>query len=112
MVIKMSRHDIGRIIIGGMLDRRKGINVLTEGKHDNPAGMLPGRPPDSGTPPYDAVNLTVPLVDTPLLVIILHIAKCCFFCQCTYSAGSKGLSSAKNNLCIGMSLTLVFTREV
>ena len=71
MVIKMGGYGGGGYIIGRPLNRGKGIDFLSNGKHDNTAGVLSRCSPDTDTALDNPVNFTVSFVNSPLLIICL-----------------------------------------
>ena len=74
--------------------------------------MLSGGTPHTDTPLYNAVNLTVSLVNTALLVVALYKTERCLVRQGTNSSRAEGLSFSEDNLRVIVSLTLVLTGEV
>ena len=61
----------------------------------------------------DSIPTALPDSALSLKVKILHNETIrSLFCDSTDSSGFEGLPFSKDNLCVGMSLTLVFTREV
>ena len=112
MVIKMGRNNIRGLIVGRMLHRGEGIDVLTVRQYDDTAGMLSGGSVNTGTSCNDTVDLTVTFMYTLFFVIVFYITKSGFFRQRTYGAGTEGLPRAENYFRIFVGLTLVLTGEV
>ena len=112
VVIKMGGDDIRIHIIGRVLYRREGVDILSDGEHDDTAGVLSCGTADTGTSFHDPVHLTVPFMDTVLLIIFFHIAKSRLGRQRTDGPGTEGLACAKDNLRIFMRLALVIAGKV
>ena len=74
--------------------------------------MLASGTADTGTALHDTVDLTVTLVLPPFLIIVLHITKCGFFRKGTNGSRLKGLPFSEDNLCIPVSIGLIFTGKV
>ena len=112
MIVKVSGNGIRGHIVGGMLYRRKRIDILPQGQHYDTAGVLSGTAPYSHTSRHDAVNLAVSLVFSPFFKVVLHISECRLIRQRRYGSRAEGLSRAKDNLRIFMSLGLILSGEV
>ncbi len=112
VVIKMGGNRIRGHIIGRMLHRGEGVNILAYGQHHDPSRMLAGTAPDPGTARGDPVYLTATLVDTLLLKVPLHIAESRLVCQGGNGTGPEGLSCTEDHLCIFVGLGLVFPGEI
>ncbi len=112
MVVKMRGDNIGRHIVGRMLDGRKGMDFLANRQHDNAARMLAGRPPYAHAALDDAPNLAVALAHAPFLIVILDIAKGRLIGQCANRPRAVGLPIAKNHLAVSMRLALVLAGEI
>ena len=108
----MGGDDIRRHIVGGVLYRGKGIDVLPHRQNHDAAGMLPCAPADAGTASHNAVNLTHPLMPAPLLIIFFYIAVSRLVRQRADGACAVRLAVAENHFRIFMRLTLVLTREI
>ncbi len=75
MVFKMGGNNIGGHIVGRMLDRGKGTDLFPHRKHHNASRMLSRGPADTNTALHNAVDLTIPFVNSPFFVIAFYIAK-------------------------------------
>ena len=95
-----------------MLYRRKRVDLLSHRKHDDSARVLSCRPADADASLHNTVNLTVPLVDTALLVVILDVSERRLVRQRTDRSGTECLTVSENNLTVGMRFTLIFTGKV
>ena len=95
-----------------MLYRRKRVDLLSHRKHDDSARVLSRRPADADASLHNTVNLTVPLVDTALLVVILDVSERRLVRQRTDRSGTECLTVSENNLTVGMRFTLIFTGKV
>ena len=104
MVVKMRRHNVRGHIVGWVLYRGERIDGLSNGQHNDPAGMLSGGPADAGAPQYNPVDLTVSLAAPPLFIVFFYITKCCFICQRSDSSCPVCLPGAKDHLGIFMCL--------
>ena len=112
VVIKVGGNNIAVYIICRMLYRRKFFNFLPFWKNNDSSGVLSCCAAHSGTSLNNSVNLAITLMNTPLLKIILHIAKGCLFRQRTDSSRLKGLPFSENNFRIAMCVSLIFSRKV
>ena len=112
MIVKVGRYGGSRHIVGRVLHRSKGINLLSQRKHDNASGMLACGTAHAYAALDDPVDLTVALSGSPFLIIFFYIAKGRLICQSTDGTCPEGLTFSKNNLCVIMSLTLVLTGKV
>ncbi len=112
MVIEVGGDDRGMDIIGRMLHRRKGIDLLAVGQHHDTARMLSCGAPYPDTALHQSVNLRIPLGNAPLLVIFLHHAEGGFVRQRADGAGLEGIAVAEDHTRVGVRLRLVFAGEV
>ena len=112
MVIKMGGYGRGSHIIGRSLNRGKRIDFLTNGKHNNTARVLSRRSPDTDAALNNPVYFAVSLVNSPFLVITFDKSESCFICQSTDRSGTEGLALSKDDLCIIVGLTLIFSGKV
>ena len=95
-----------------MLHGSKGIDVLSDGKNDNTARVLPGAPSDSGTSDQQALDLTVSFGDAFAFEVVFDIAVGCLIRYRRDGACFKCLFMPENDLCVRVCLTLVFSGEV
>ena len=112
MIVKMRGNNRAFHIICGMLHRGKGIDVLSVGKHDNAAGVLPCSSPDSGQTLHKAINLRISLLFSSFFVVILDHPVGGLFGKGTDGPGLKGIFLAENRSGVGMCLRLILSREV
>ena len=112
MIIKMRCYCPGRLVIGRMLYRRKGINLLSQRHDDDAARMLSRRPPDTDTAGSKTSQFTAPFLNLMVLKITSGITVGRLFRQRTDRSSSEGLTFTENNLCVIVGLALVFTGEV
>ena len=112
VIIKVGGDGIRGHIIGGMLYRREGMDLLSVRQYHNSTGVLTCRAAHPYAALDDPVDLTVALVLAPLLVIILYITKGCLVRQGTNSSRAEGLALAENNFCIFVSLGLIVAGEI
>ena len=112
MVVKVCRYRIRCHIICRMLYRRKRINLLTHRQYYNTSRMLSCCSSNTYTALYNSIDFTGTFMLSTLFVIVLHISKRSLICQCTNGSCSEGLTVTKDNLCIFVRLTLIFTREI
>ena len=112
MVVKMGRDDIRRHIVGRVLDRREGVDLLPVGQHHDAAGMLAGGTPHAHAALDDPVDLAGALVLAPLLVIVFHIAEGRLVRQGTDGPGPEGLALSEDDLRVLVGLGLVVAGEI
>ncbi len=112
MVVKVGGDNGCLHIVGRALDRSEGIDRPPHRQHDNSPGMLSGSAPHPDTALQEPLNLFVSLMDLLLVKIFTDIAIGRLIGQRTDSPGTEGLSCAKDDFRIIVSLTLVFTREI
>ena len=112
MIIKMCCDNITVHIIGRMLNRSKFLNLFSHRKYDNSSRMLSGSPSHTGAALDNTVNLTVTLMYSTFFIIIFHITKGCFLGKCTNGTCLEGLALSENNLCISVSIRLIFSGKV
>ena len=112
VIVKVCRNRGGGHVIGRVLDRREGVDLLPQGKHDDSARVLSRGPAHAHTALDDAVDLTVALAAAPLLIIFLHVTVGRLVRQGADGARPEGLALAENNLRVVVGLTLIFTGEV
>ena len=101
----MGGDDVRCRIVGRMLHRCKGVDLLSQRQHDDSARMLSGTPADPGTSLNDPVNLTVSFSLSPFFIIILHISERGLVRQGGNRPGPIGLSGSEDNLRVFMSIT-------
>ena len=112
VIIKVCSDGIRGHIVGRMLHRCKGVDILSEGQHYNTSGMLARTSSDTGTAYRDPVDLANTLMHASFLKIIFHIAKGCLIRQGTDGPCTEGLACAEDNLRILMGLGLILTGKV
>ena len=112
MVVKVGGNNGTFRIIGRMLYRRKGIDILSVGKHHNTAGMLSGGSSDSGDSRYQTIQLRSSLLFSPLFIKFLNHTIGGFFSQSTDSSRLVGIFLSENGSGISMSSGLIFSGEV
>ena len=112
MVVKVGGNNGTFRIIGRMLYRCKGIDILSVGKHHNTAGMLSGGSSDSGDSRYQTIQLRSSLLFSPLFIKFLNHTIGGFFSQSTDSSRLVGIFLSKNGSGIGMGSGLIFSGEV
>ena len=112
MIVKVGCDNVRRHIVGRMLYRSKGVDILTVGKNNDSSRVLPRTSADSSTSLHDPVNFAIPLSASPFLIIILHKSKGRLICQGSDGPGTEGLSLSKNNLSILMRVTLIVSGEI
>ena len=112
VVIKMGGDNIRIVVVGGMLHRSEGVDILPEGQHDDASRVLARGPADAGAAQDNAVDLAVPLVKAPLFIIFLHVAEGGLVRQGADGSGSEGLSGAEDHLRIFVGLALVLSGKV
>ena len=95
-----------------MLNRSKGIYLLSDRQNDNTSGMLPRTSPNTYTALKYSVYLAGALAYISLFVILFYKAICGFVSKSTYCTCSECLLGTEDNFYIFVSLTLIFTREV
>ena len=99
-------------IVGRVLHRGKGINLLPQ-REDNDAARVLSRGPAHAHAALDnPVDLAVSLSGAPLLVVFLHIAVGRLVRKSADGAGPEGLSLAENHLGVVVGLALVLAGEV
>ena len=108
----MSGDNIRIIVIRRVLDRGKGVDLLTVGENHDTSRVLAG-----GTlNPYAALNQTVyltsPLGNPVFFKIVFNIAVHRLIRQGTYSPGLEGVAFSEDNLCIFVGLGLVLSGEI
>ena len=108
----MSRHNIRRRIVCRMLHRRKGVDRLPDGQHDDSARMLAGGPPDARASRDDPVDLAVPLTAAPFLIVSFYIAERCLVRQRSDGSRPVGLSGAEDYFRIFMRLGLIVAGKI
>ncbi len=108
----MGGNDIRRHIVGRMLYRRKGVDILPHRQYHDTARMLAGAPADSRASRHDAVDLTDTLMPAPLLIIVPHITEGRLVRQRTDGPGPVSLAAAENHLRVFVRLTLIFAGKV
>ena len=94
----MGGHRGGGHIIGRVLHRGKGINLLPQREDDDAARVLSRGPPHPHAALDNAVNLAVSLSRSPLLVVFLHIAVGGLVRQGADGPRPEGLALAENDL--------------
>ena len=109
MIVKVRGNNRAFHIICGVLYRGKGIDVLSVGKHNNAAWMLPCSSPDSGQALHKAINLRISLLFSSFFVVILNHAVGGLFGERTDGPGLKGIFLAENRSGVGMRLRLIFS---
>ena len=112
MIVKMCRDNVCRHIIRRMLHRCEGIDILPVRQYDDSSRMLPGAPPDPGTPFHDPLNLTLSLSASMLLIIIFYKSERRFLRQRSDRPGAVRLPFAEDDLGILMCITLIISREI
>ena len=108
----MGGNSGGGHIVGRMLHRRKGVDLLPQRQHDDASRMLSRSAPHSHAALDDAVDLTVSLAAAPLLVVFLHIAEGRLVRQGADGPRPEGLALAKDDLRVVVGLALVLSGEV
>ena len=98
----MCCNNIRRLVIGRMLDRRKSVDIFTDGKHDNAARMLTGGAPDPLNTFGDPGHFCPSLTDALILIVAEHITGSSFIRNGANGTGTIGLSLAENDFRIGM----------
>lgn len=78
-----------------MLNRREGVDLLPQRKHDNTAGMLSRTSADSRTACHNTVDFTGTLLASSLFIIILYITEGRLIRQSADSARTEGLARAE-----------------
>ena len=109
MVIKVRGNNIAVYIVCRVLYRGEFLNFLPLWKNNDSSRVLPCCTAHSRTALDNPVDLAVAFMDAALLKIILHITEGCFFCKRTDGSCLKSLSLSENNLCVTMSVSLIFS---
>ena len=109
MIIKVSSDNISCCIIGRVLHRCKGIDLLAQRKYNDTSRMLSRTPSDSGTSKNDTVNLTFSLSLPTFFKIILYISKSRLISQCSDRSGPECLSGSEDDFRILVRVTLLIT---
>ena len=112
VIVKMGCNGGGGHIVGRVLHRSKGVDLLSQGKHDDAPRMLSRSPPHSHAALNDAVDLAVALSASPFLIIFFHIAEGRLVRQGADGPCPEGLALAEDNLRVVVGLTLVFSGKV
>ena len=112
MIVKMRCDNRRCHIVGRVLHRRKRIDLLSERKNHDAAGVLTGRSPHTDAPSGKPLDFTLSLADASVLTVAKRIAVGCLVGDRRNGARLEGLLMAENNLRIGMRLGLVLSREV
>ena len=112
MVVKVGGDGFGGHVVGRMLDRRKGLDHLAQGKNNDSARMLSRGPADADAALDDPVDLAVPLRLAMLLKIIFHIAVSRFIRQGADGPCPEGLSLSEDHLRIIVGAALIFSGKV
>ena len=113
MVVKVGgdRWTAGHIV-RRVLDRSKGIYLLSHWEYNNSSRMLAGGTAHAGTQPCTIRLISqLRLLLSPFLIIFLYISECRFIRQGTDGSCLEGLTFSENNLCIIMGLGLWYSPE-
>ncbi len=112
VVIKVRRHDVGGHIVGRMLHRRKGVDLLSKRQNHDAAGVLPRRPPDARAALCEALELTAALADPAVLAVSERVAVGRLVRHRRDGPCLEGLLVAEDYLRIRMRLRLVLAGEI
>ena len=112
VIVKVGGDGIRGHIVGGMLHRREGIDILSQGQHDDSSGMLTGSSSDTHTTCYDSIDLAGTLCLASLFKIFLDITEGCLICKGADGAGTEGLSCSEDHLCVFVRFGLILTGEI
>ena len=107
VIVKMCRDNVCRHIIRRMLHRCEGIDILPVRQYDDSSRMLPGAPPDPGTPFHDPLNFTLPLSASMLLIVIFYKSERRLLRQRSDRPGAVRLPFSEDDLGILMCITLI-----
>ena len=108
----MCGNNICLSIVCRVLHWCERIYFFTVRQYNNTTRMLPCGSSYPDTALHNTVNLTDTLALPTFFIIVFHITKCRFICQCTNSSCLKSMSRSENNFRISMGISLIFTREV
>ena len=72
MVVKVGSYNGAFRVVGRMLYRGKGIDILSVGKHHNSSRMLSGGSSDSGDSCYQTIQFCSSLLLPPLFIKFLN----------------------------------------
>ena len=112
VIVKMGRDDAALHIVRRMLNRRKFINIMAVGEHNDAARMLSGTAPDPGTSFRDPLDLAAALALFPLLVIVLYKTVSRLVGQRTDGPGLECMPFPEKHFRIFMGLGLIVPGEV
>ena len=112
MVIEVGGDDRAGNIIGRMLYRGEGVDLLAMRQHDDTARVLARGPAYADAALYETVDLRTSLIDALLLVILLHHTEGRLVREGTDGTRLEGVAVAEDDTGVGMGLRLVFTGEV
>ena len=104
MVVKVRGDDIRSGIVGRMLHRGEGIDLLSQRKYDNSARMLSRGPSDAHASLYDPVDLAGTLPDLPFFIVMFHIPVGGLVRQGSDGTRPEGLAGSENYFCIFVAL--------
>ena len=108
----MGGDDISSHIIGRMLHRCKGVNILSKRQYNDTAWMLTRTSAHACAARCQTHHLCRPFMDVSLFKIIFHISKSCLIRYRTHCTGTECLTCPKNHFGISMGFTLVFPGKV
>ena len=108
----MRRYDPTLHIVCRVLYRRKFIDVMTMGEHDDSARMLPGAPPDTSASFCDPLDLTAALSLFPLFIVVLYKAIGSLIRKCADSPRLERMSFPEKHLGIFMGFCLIIAGKV
>ncbi len=112
MVIKMGGDRGCGGVVGRMLYRGKGVDLLPQREDDDPARVLAGGPLHAHTALDDPVDLTAPLGPPSFVIVVSDIAVGRLIRQGTHSPRPEGLALPEDHLRVIVCLTLILAGKV
>ena len=112
VIIKMRGYRALHIV-GRVLDRGEGIDLLPVGKHDDASRMLSRRSPYLSAAYGKSLDLSpLHIRDLMILIVALYISIGGLELHGAYGPCLEGLSLSEDLLCIGMGLGLIISGKV
>ena len=98
----MRRHEGGVHVVGGVLHRRKPVDVHALRQHDDAARVLPGRPPHPHAALREALDLTASLRHAAVLKVVHRVAVSRLLGDRADGSRLEGLAFSEDLLGIGL----------
>ena len=112
VIIKVGRDNIRLHIVGRMLHRREGMDLLAQGQNDDSAGVLARGTAHTYAALGQTADLAVSLLLAFVLKIMLHITESRLLGHRCNRPRPESLAFTENNLRIAVGVSLIVSREV